>query len=332
MFSAFRIEYFANPEWLLLLLLLPAYLAWYFLWFDPRRAVVRFSYDPHQLVKPKVDSTFLRHLPMLILLTGLSFVVLAMARPQTANEIRERNSKGIDIMLLIDTSASMENTDLKPNRLESAKETAIAFIGDRIPDRIGIVLFAQDAFSYAPLTLDHDLLQEMIHDISFNMLPKEGTAMGTAIATGINRLRGDKERARIMLLLTDGASNRGQIDPVTAARLAKKEDIRVYCIAIGKAGRIRRAGDETASPAGVPDARMLQTVARITGGKFYSAENESRLSAIFKEISQLERTEITEDLYREVADKYPAFLITGICMLLLAFLLMISFMYNPLEG
>lgn len=326
------IGFFANPEVLILLLVLPAYVYWYLRYYEPRRLIIRLSYDPEALKPPRINLAFLRFVPRVLQVTAMAFIIIAGARPQTATELIENRSEGIDIMLLMDASSSMETEDFFPNRLEVAKRTAISFVNGRKEDRIGLVLFAEQALSYAPLTLDYQLLNTLITEISFRLIPKDGTAIGDAIGIGINRLRESQYPSQVMILITDGANNEGQLDPVSAARLARQFGIRIYCIGIGKPQYTRQF------PLGATreirpelDEDGLKNIAQITGGTFFRSEDEQTLSNIFAQISQLETVEMREEVFREVTDLYPKYLKIGIVLLGLAFLSMLSFMYNPLE-
>ena len=231
-------------------------------------------------------------------------------------------------MLLLDTSGSMKNVDFVPNRLEVAKSTAVNFIEGRPDDRIGLVLFAQNAYSYAPLTLDHDYLKQLIGVITTQTLSPQGTAIGSAVATGINRMRESENASRIMILLTDGANNRGAIDPLTAARLAEEYGIRLYCIGVGQT----QATAVNASNQGVElDENTLKRMAAVTGGTYFRATRPERLQEVFNTISQLETRPVEEDIYRHVKDRYPMFLKIALVLLGLSFLSMLTFVYNPLE-
>ena len=180
------IETFANPEALLLLLLIPTYLFWYMRYYRKQRLVIRLSYDPARLHQPKQDWSLLRMIPRGFQLLALGLLIIAVARPQASRDIFEQEVEGIDIMLVMDVSGSMEAEDYLPNRLEVAKQTATSFIEGREHDQIGLVLFASEALSYAPLTLDHEFLKRMIKSINFNLLSRQGTAIGTAVSMGIN--------------------------------------------------------------------------------------------------------------------------------------------------
>ena len=324
--SLIGIDLFARPEALLLFGVLLGWAYWYKVYYSPRRLRLQLSYDPHRNHTPRFRLTLLRYLPYVFLLGGISAGIVALARPQSASEAIVRYAEGVDIMLLLDISGSMEADDFPPNRLEVAKKTAIDFVEKRRDDRIGLILFAEEALTYAPLTLDHDFVKGMIDDIHFGMLAKQGTALGNAIASGINRLRESENPSQIMVLLTDGASNRGQLAPLTAARLARRFNIRVYCIGIGEPPVLSRRTGQVEL-----DEITLESVSSLSGGKYFLAENPEDLARIFEEISLMETSEATEEVYREVMDRYPVFLKIALILLALSFLSMLSFMYNPLE-
>lgn len=323
---------FRSPGYLALLLVIPLYLIWYYWWYDRRRLVVSLSYDPKKLAPRRLSWAFLRVLPQVLNIVALTLLTIALARPITSRDIDIRYSEGIDIMLLLDVSGSMELEDFSPNRLEVAKETALKFIEGRSYDRIGMVVFAEDAFSYAPLTLDYELLKQQIDRINTNIMPKEGTAVGSAISVGINRLRESSTPSKIMILLTDGASNRGQLDPITAAGLANRHKIKIYTIGIGKPEFQQRTpfGIQTIKDA--CDEPSLQKIAEITGGKFFRSTDRSSLETIFDNISQMEKVEVQEEHYSERNDLYGPILMVAFLVFCFNMLLMVTFIHNPLEG
>ena len=325
-------DQFRSPAWLFLLLVIPIYLAWYYWWYDPRRLVVQITYDPNKIAPNRMKLGWLRVFPQIFNVLCLILFSIALARPITSKEIDLRYSDGIDIMLLLDTSGSMETSDFKPNRLSVAKDMAMNFIEGRSFDRIGMVVFAEDAFSYAPLTLDYNLLKQQIKAVNSNIMPKEGTAMGSAIAVGINRMRKSKTPSKIMILLTDGASNRGQIDPVTAAEMAKRYNIKIYTIGIGKKEYQHKTMFGSQTIKSDLDEPTMEKIAELTGGKFFRSTNEKSLETIFDNISGMEKTEVEEAHYREETDLYGGILLVGFLVFGLNLLLMITFIHNPLEG
>lgn len=331
------IDLFANEEALLLLLLIPLYLFWYLRFYRQQRLVIRLSYDPVEMGQPRVNLTFLRWLPRGLQLLALALLILAIARPQSADEVVQRKTEGIDIMITLDVSGSMEADDFSPNRLAVAKQTAVSFIEERSSDQIGLVIFAQNALTYAPLTLDHEYLARVVRSIDFGLLARQGTAIGTAVAMSLNRLEESNNPSQVIVLLTDGANNRGNIDPITAAKLAGKRGIRIYSIGIGQPLYQTAAADaeETDVPDFIPgqdlDEETLQSMASLTGGRFFRATNPHRLQEIFGEIATLETGEVEDLSYRIVQDRYPIFVKIAIILLGISFLLMLTFVYNPLE-
>lgn len=322
------IEYFAHPEVLLLLLLIPVYLFWYVRYYRKQRLVIRLSYDPAKLHAPNQDMALLRLVPRGFQVFALGLLIIALARPQSSREIIQQDVEGIDIMLVMDVSGSMEAQDYLPNRLEVAKETAVSFVEGRKHDQIGLVLFASEALSYAPLTLDYDFLTRMIKSISFNFLPRQGTAIGTAVSMGINRMRDSQSPSKVMVLLTDGANNRGDIDPITSARLAAANGIRLYCIGIGRA--ILNFQQTGQAPSAL-DEQTLRRMASIADGEYYRVSNARSLERVFQEISRLETRTMPEMHFKQVKDQYQIFVKAAIVFLILAFLSMLTFAYNPLE-
>ncbi len=323
------IDLFANPEALFLLLLIPLYLFWYLRFYQKQRLVIRLSYDPQNLENNKYSFSFLRLLPRMLQLLAITLLILAVARPQSADEIVNEKVEGIDIMLLLDISGSMESEDYPPSRLDVAKSNAIRFIQGRKKDKIGLVLFAAEALSYSPLTLDHAYLERQVLQVGFGMISPQGTAIGEALGAGINRMENSENGSKVMILLTDGANNAGKLDPISAAKLAQEKGIRTYCVGMGRR-TITPVGAESDNPPDL-DESTLKRIAAITGGSFYRASDPTRLQQIFTEISQLETRKIQNISYRHVQDRYPIFVKLAIIILGISFLLMLTFIYNPLE-
>ncbi len=325
-------DQFRNPGYLFWLLVIPAYLVWYYWWYDQRRLIVPLSYDPNKIAPGRANFAWLRVVPQVMNVLAMTLMVVSLARPVTGRDVDQRYSEGIDIMLILDVSGSMRTEDLDTTRLAVAKETAINFIDGRSYDRIGMVVFAEDAFSYAPLTLDYSLLKQLIKNINFDMMPNEGTAVGSAISVGINRLKESKTPSKIMILVTDGASNRGQIDPVTAAELAKRQKIKIYTIGVGKKEFQQQTLFGTQTVKSDLDEPTMEKIADITGGKFFRSTNRASLHTIFDNISKMEKVEIQEAHYREENDLYFPILALGLLIFCLNMLVMITFVHNPLEG
>ncbi|WP_339903188.1 VWA domain-containing protein [uncultured Cyclobacterium sp.] len=268
-----------------------------------------------KIVPTKNPWTYLRLLPSLFFLLALWMVVIALARPQRTNEKVEQYTEGIDIMLVMDISESMDLQDFTPNRLEAAKETAIDFINGRIADRIGMVIFSGEAFSLAPLTTDYELLTDLVNSITFNMMDAKGTAIGSAVSTGINRIRESEAKSKVMVLLSDGDNNAGNVDPVFAAQLAEAMDIKIYTIAVGKDGMVPYGTDFFGRPQMIEsylNEETLRNIARITKAEFFRASDDKALENIFTKIDELEKAEIIESRYKETMDYYRPYLIWGI--------------------
>lgn len=310
---------FAEPLWLLAGLPL-AVLAWR-QWTHGRRlrGSLRFS---HLGTDPLPVGLWSRLRPVVSAarFVALGLVVVALARPQSGEEIVDVSADGLDIMLVLDVSSSMQARDLGPaNRLEVAREVVARFIEGRHSDRIGMVVFAGESFTQCPLTLDYDVLLQFLGDIRIAEESWDGTAIGMAMINAINRLRDAVDRSdggsRVAILLTDGVNNAGEIDPATAAQVAATVGVRFYTIGIGAAGGARRRG-------GVDfDEEALQRIAAATGGQYYHATSMQQLAEIYDEIGRLETTEVTSRVHLEYSERYASFLWPGLGLLLLEFLL-----------
>lgn len=274
--------------------------------------------------------TYLRLIPALMFILAVWMIVIALARPQKSNERVEQSTEGIDIMIVMDISESMDLQDFKPNRLEAAKETAIDFINGRFGDRIGMVIFSGEAYSLAPLTTDYALLTDLVKDISFNMMDAKGTAIGSALAAGTNRMRESESKSKVMILLSDGESNAGNVDPLFAAQLAAAMDIKIYTIAVGKDGMVPYGVDFFGRPQMVEsylDESTLREIAGIGSGEFFRASDDNALEQIFDQINTMEKAEILESRYKETTDYYRVYLFWGI-LLFLAWLGLKSTFFN----
>ncbi|MEX2594458.1 MAG: VWA domain-containing protein [Anditalea sp.] len=272
-----------------------------------------------KMVSKSTSWTYLRLIPTLFFLLSLWMVVIALARPQRSNEKVEQYTEGIDIMLVLDISESMDLQDFEPNRLEAAKETAIQFINGRFGDRIGMVIFAGEAYSLSPLTTDYELLTNLIEDINFDMMDAKGTAIGSALAAATNRMRESKAKSKVMVLISDGDNNAGNVDPIFAAELATAMEIKIYTIAVGKDGMVPYGTDFFGRPQMIEsylNEATLRDIARIGNAEFFRASDDQALENIFAQIDQLEKAEIIETRYRETLDYYRVYLFWGILFLL----------------
>jgi Ca-activated chloride channel family protein len=258
------------------------------------------------------------HLPMVIRCAAFVLIVTALARPQTRNAWDNRSVEGIDIMLAIDISTSMLTQDLNPNRIEAAKNVAAAFIADRPNDNIGLTVFAGEAFTQCPLTTDHasllNLLKNVRPDLAATGLISDGTAIGMGLANAISRLKDSKAKSKVVILLTDGANNMGDISPLTAAQIAKSLGIRVYTIGVGSK---RVAAYEI-------DATTLKSIAATGDGNFYLATNNKELRQIYSDIDKLEKSRILVKKFSKKYEAYQPFAIAALLMLLLEMLLRLT--------
>lgn len=278
--------------------------------------------------------SLLRLIPNIVLIVCFVFLIIALARPQKTNEKVEQWTEGIDIMLLIDISESMKIEDFRPNRLEAAKKTARAFIGGRFQDRIGLVVFSGEAFSKSPLTSDYDLLNTYIDDIDFELIEKSGTAIGSALAVGTNRMRESETKSKVMILLSDGDNTAGNIDPIIAAELADAYNIKIYTIAIGKEGRVPFGKDffgRTNYVENSLDETTLRKIADIGHGKFFRVSDNKALEQVFALIDKYEKAEIKENRFKDTTDFYPIYLKWAIVLFLLWMLLKSTFVSNILQ-
>ncbi len=311
---------FANPEFLWLLLAVPAAAAYW--WWRRKTMVttVRFSSLNSFEQTPKTIRQRLRHVPLLLRLFGIACLVIALARPQSVSSKENISTEGIDIVLVLDISGSMLAEDFSPNRLVAAKQVAEEFVGGRINDRIGLVIFSAESFTQCPLTTDYGVLKNLLKEVKNGMIA-DGTAIGLALANGVNRLKDSEAKSKVIILLTDGVNNRGEIDPMTAAKIAATYDIRTYTVGVGAQGM---APYPVQTPFGIRrqmmqvdlDEKTLMAVAQMTGGKYFRATDNQKLRAIYKEIDQLERTKIEVTAYRKYTELFPGWL--TLAMILLA--------------
>ena len=298
--------HFASPLWLLLLLAVPALAV--ALW-RRRGGVpgVRYSVASDAAALGTTGWARVRWLPDALLLAALALAVIAMARPQERDATVERSTEGIDIVLALDVSTSMMADDFVPNRFEAAKAVGAEFVRGRESDRVGLVVFAAQAYTQAPLTLDYRFLLTMLQEVRMGVI-EDGTAIGTALATATARLRDSEAASKVVILLTDGQNNRGQVDPQTAAEAAAALDVKVYAIGVGGDGRSRRGGpfgNLGLMPTADVDEEALRGVAQTTGGRYFRATDADALRQIYGEISALERTEIEETVLLDVEERYP---------------------------
>uniref|UniRef100_UPI003FF0A2E5 vWA domain-containing protein n=1 Tax=Alistipes shahii TaxID=328814 RepID=UPI003FF0A2E5 len=288
---------FASPHYLWLLTLLAPMTAYYVWRTMQGGAAIRISTVAGVLHAPKTVRHYLRHLPFALRAAAFALLVVALARPQDIEQNVRTNTEGIDIVLAIDVSASMLARDFRPDRITAAKEVAGSFIADRYGDRIGLVAFAGEAFTQSPLTTDQSTLQTLLARIRSGLI-EDGTAIGNGLATAINRLRESDAKSKVIILLTDGVNNQGQIAPMTAAEIAKAQGIRVYTIGVGTEGMapypaIDMFGNLTFVNQKVEiDEKVLKAISDMTGGRYFRATDKEKLKAVYDEINQLEKSKI----------------------------------------
>ena len=308
---------FAAPIVLLGLLAIPM-LAWA-AWQHARQAApgLRYSATADAAAVPATLWTTLRGLPTILLLAAFTLGLVALARPQERDVIVERSAEGIDIVLVLDISTSMTAEDFYPNRFEAAKVVASDFIDGRVSDRIGLVVFAAQAYTQAPLTLDYPFLKRMLAEVRMGVI-EDGTAIGTSIATATARLRDSEAASKVIILLTDGQNNRGEIDPTTAAEVAEALGVKIYAVGVGGEGG-RAGGGLFGRFLQIPevDEESLREVAQKTGGRYFRATDAAALRSIYDSISELEKTEVEETTYVDVEERYGWFLWPAIGLLLL---------------
>ncbi len=312
---------FADPWWISLVVTIPIIIWWYFRRGRYQQASLRYSTLSILKSIQKRKRPWKQYVPIGFRTLGVLLLILALARPQIGNAEREVTSKGIDIMLVLDISSSMRAVDFKPNRLEAAKKVAIQFVNERISDRIGLVVFAGESFLQCPLTIDYDVLKNFISQVEIINKKYDGTAIGMALANAINRLRESPGKEPVIILLSDGRNNAGELDPLTAADMAKTFGIKVYTIGAGKKGKamypVQTPFGQNYVPVQVDiDEDMLRKVAEKTGGKYFRAEDEKSLATIYDEINQLEKTEYKVKEYTNWRELFPWFLIPAFALLL----------------
>jgi Ca-activated chloride channel homolog len=315
----------ANPSYLYLLLLIVPAVVWYILKRKKRYATLQVSSSyPFEGLKHSWKD-HLEHLPFFLKMVAFVLIVVVLARPQSSNSWQNVSTEGINIVIAVDISSSMLAEDLKPNRLDAAKNVASAFISGRPNDNIGLVVFSAESFTQCPLTTDHAVLLNLFGSIKSGMI-EDGTAIGLGLANAVNRIKDSQAKSKVIILLTDGSNNRGDIDPITAAQIAKTFGIRVYTIGIGTNG-MAPYPFQTAN--GVQyeniqvdmDEAPLRQIARITGGEYYRATNTNKLKGIYKEIDKLEKTKMRVHEYSKKNEEYRDFALAALLLLLMEVLL-----------
>ncbi|WP_308502623.1 VWA domain-containing protein [uncultured Alistipes sp.] len=318
--------HFASPHYLWLLVLLVPMVAYYVWRTLQGGAAIQISTVRGVMGAPRTFHYYLRHLPFVLRAAAFSLLVVALARPQDVEQNVNTNTEGIDIMLAIDVSGSMLARDFQPDRITAAKEVAGSFIADRYGDRIGLVAFAGEAFTQSPLTTDQSTLQTLLARIRSGLI-EDGTAIGNGLATAINRLRESDAKSKVVILLTDGVNNRGEITPLTAAEIAKAQGIRVYTIGVGTEGMapypaIDMFGNLTFVKQKVEiDEKTLTAMAEMTGGRYFRATDKAKLKAIYDEINQLEKSKIEVTEHISYHELFLGWVLGALGLLLVEFLL-----------
>ena len=313
---------FLNPEYFILLGVIPIIILWNYLNRNKLNNSIKFSNSEAFKNSSNIYSILkasLRYLRMI----SLVLIITALARPQIIDtSTRVKTNSGVDIIMAIDVSASMLAKDLKPNRLDALKNVADEFIKNRVTDRIGLVEYAGESYTKTPLTTDKSITLRSLREIKYNNIIEGGTAIGMGLATSVNRIKDSKAKSKVIILLTDGVNNAGFIDPITAAELAKEFQIKIYSIGLGTNGL-------ALSPVGIDargkfnyanvqveiDEKLLTQISEMTGGKYFRATDNERLKEIYSDIDKLEKTEIEEFKYYSVDEKFRYFLVPAILLI-----------------
>lgn len=321
-----------NPEFFYLLLLLLPMIAWY-IWKQKKAgASIQFSSDMGLSRIPKSWKYYFRHSVFVLQILSLSLLIVALARPQSSNSWSNVTTQGIDIVIALDISSSMLAMDFRPNRIEAAKDVATQFISGRTNDRIGLVVFSGESFTQCPLTTDRATVINLFKGIESGMI-EDGTAIGNGLATAVSRLKDSDAISKVVILLTDGENNRGEIAPVTAAELAKTFGIRVYTVGVGTIGM---APYPVQTPFGVQvqdvevkiDEVTLEKIAATTDGKYFRATNNNKLTEIYEEIDKLEKSKIDVKEFSKREEEYLKFAIAAALLLMLGMYLKITVFRN----
>lgn len=321
---------FANIEYLFLLPLIIPYIIWYVLRHKKSEPAMRVSDTHMYLYAPKSYKHYLLHVPFILRVLTLVMIVLVLARPQTSGSWKNTEVEGIDIMLAVDVSSSMLAEDLKPNRLEAAKQVASEFIAGRPNDNIGLTIFAAEAYTQCPMTTDHAVLMNLFNsirsDITLKGMLEDGTAVGMGIANAVSRLKDSKAKSKVVILLTDGTNNKGDISPLMAADIAKTFGIRVYTIGVGTNGMAPypvpvAGGVEYLNVPVEIDSKTLAEIAEKTDAAFYRATDNKKLQQVYQDIDKLEKTKLNVKQYSKKYEAYSIFAFVAALSLLLEMLL-----------
>ena len=312
---------FANPEYLFLLLLLLPIVGWYIYELRNSDASVQVSDTRVLAAQPKSIRIWLLHVPFVLRIAVITLISIALARPQLTNKWSSQSTEGIDIMMALDISGTMLAEDLRPNRLEAAKKVASDFVIARPNDQIGLVVFAGESFTQCPLTTDHAVLVNLFKSVEYGMV-EDGTAIGLGLANAVNRMKDSETKSKVIIPLTDGSNNRGDIDPQTAAEIAKTYGIRVYTIGVGSYGQARvpvqtPIGKQYITMDNEFDETTLRSIAETTGGQYFRAKDNTSLKAIYDQIDQMEKTKLRVREFSKHTENFMPFLYAALICLLL---------------
>lgn len=312
---------FAEPLFLYLLVITPAMIAFYLFKQQKVTAAVRMPGLQPFAQSPKTFRHYLRHILFALRVLAVTLLIIILARPQRTDKFQDVSTEGIDIVLAQDISGSMLARDFKPDRLEAAKNIATEFISGRPYDRIGLVVFSGESFTQCPLTTDHAVLINLLREVQSGMI-EDGTAIGMGLATAVNRIKDSQAKSRVIILLTDGVNNKGEVAPATAAEIAKTFGIRVYTIGVGTQGM---APYPVQTPYGMQyqdmpveiDEGILQQIAQTTGGKYFRATDNNKLIQVYKEIDKLEKSKIDVRQFTKKEEVYLWPAIIAFCMIIM---------------
>ena len=324
---------FANPTYLYSLLLLTPLIGWYIYKLSKSQASMQVSSsEVFQLPEARSWKIYLRHVPFLLRMVLIALLIVVLARPQSTNSWQNSSTEGIDIMLAMDISSSMLAQDLKPNRLEAAKDVAASFINGRQNDNIGLVVFAAESFTQCPLTTDHTVLLNLFKDIQPGII-QDGTSIGLGLANAVSRIKDSQAKSKVIILLTDGVNNAGEIAPVTASEIAKTFGVRVYTIGGGTQGEApypfqTAFGIQYQNVPVEIDEPTLKQIAATTGGQYFRATDNASLKAIYEEIDQMEKTKISVQEFSKKQEEYMQWALLVLLLLLVEVLLKNTLLRN----
>lgn len=318
---------FKNPYFFALLAVIIPYILWYALKYKKSQPALKMPETAKYRYVPKSFRIYLMHVPFILRIILLILVVIILARPQSKNTWSNTDVEGIDMMLAVDVSTSMLAQDFKPNRVEALKEIAKRFMETRPNDNIGLTVFAGEAYTQCPLTIDHSILMSLYETVDCQMAAngtlEDGTAIGDGIMNSLIRLRDSKAKSKVLILLTDGVNNRGNISPMTAAEIAKKNKVRIYTVGIGKNGMAMYplpTGGTVMMPTEI-DEKTMTDIAELTGGKYFRAKKNSELEEIYREIDKMERTKFNVTQYSKRNELYEPFAVAALIVFLLELLM-----------